>query len=399
MLPDNLTWLSYAPIFPGYSFAHQLNCSISEWTYLTSPWFYPLVITLCSLNAAFLVMGVALNTVIVFVLSKSCADSLTSLILRQVALCDQFVLLLNTIDGLCHALENVSQLGAEGRQGLVYLHSFLWIFKASSISLRNWTMTLFSVCRACHILFPLRAGRVITHRRVANVLPLLWVFIGVINAPKFLEVGAQVTNCPPGRLVIHITSSRYLPSSYTWFSSVAFNSLCPLLICIVANISLLRCLRTRCQELTRQPGLPPSPFPLRRHHSMLINSSRRRSIRLVAALSALFVICQLPMVGYGIIVLYCSHPPVFVFANLIGTLMNDIDSSCNFFIFMHTHARFQATVRQLFGWGPGTAPKLDLQISLRRTHAGSQSPEAPARTLNSPLQEVPTIARFGVTRA
>lgn len=331
-------------VFPTYRFSVLTNCSDPKWDYRNEVWFWALVGLIDSVDLAFILMGLCLNVLSLLVLSRACDDSIMALILRHVAVVDELVLVVNTYDAIAHSTEAICGLSPHFQAFIIYTHPPSWTIQASLVTIRNWSMVVLSVSRTLNIVYPFRARRWVSPRSIGAVLLALWVVSFGVNSIKFAEVTALRLDCPEG-MMLHLSSSNAVPGSYVWSISILFNSMIPLVITVTSNTFLIHNLR-RSVKFRRQclaaPRAPVTPAA-----SVAPDKNSTGSQKLVIGLSMMFILCQIPMLCYGIEMLFVAPQPwIFILTNVGGNLINNIDSSCNFWVYIRTNQRFERAVRK-----------------------------------------------------
>lgn len=345
--PQPRTQFMAAPIssvFPSYRFSILANCSDSKWDYRNEVWFWALVGLIDVLDLWFVLMGLCLNALSLLVLSRACDDSIMALILRHVAVVDELVLVVNTYDAIAHSTEAICGLSPIFHAFIIYTHPPSWTVQASLVTIRNWSMVVLSVSRTLHIVYPFRARRWVSPRSIGAVLLTLWIVSFGVNSIKFAEVTAMKLECPEGPM-LHLSGSNAVPGWYVWLISILFNSMIPLVITISSNTFLIRNLR-RSVAFRRQ-NLAAPRTPVTPASSVSPEKNSTGSQKLVIGLSMMFILCQIPMLCYGIEMLFVVPQPwIFILTNVGGNLINNIDSSCNFWVYIRTNQRFERAVRK-----------------------------------------------------
>lgn len=333
--------------FDNYYLFTWANCTVETWSYTLSPWFWPIAWLLLGSVFFLSLMGLVLNSLSLTVLSRACDDSLMGLILKHTAVCDQFVLLLNSWDSVCHTFESFTSLTPPFRFALAYTHPFCWHLLVVFISVRNWSMTLLSVTRCCQIASPFRFGPFFTRKFVKSFFACLWLVTLALNCLKFAEVSAILANCEEGTK-LHIKGAKVLPEAYIFTTSITFNSIIPLVCTVLANVVLIVELR-RSADFRESANAGPK--------------SAQGTGRLVTMLSSMFVICQLPTLANAWAVSSIKDPALYVIVTQACVVVNNIDSSCNFFIYIFTNPKFNQEIEKLL-WKKTSAENNTTMASL-----------------------------------
>lgn len=317
-----------------YSFYQYITCTPADYEHLTdSRWYYPIAYTLSGVNVAFVIKGLILNIFCFIIVGKDQSDSVMSGILRFVAVGDELALLSNLLDLFCHIIESRLNNSAFTGESLGYIHSINWIFKASFGASRSWSMMYLAVSRCIYIIYPMKAVNIITPSRSFKFLTTVYVILLIINVPKIFETVVSITTCN-NLTIATIGSSKFMPSWYIQATTVVLNSLIPMSVTVIANILLLRKLYLTISGRKFLSSLKSKPMD----NDIQKNAS---VIKTVLMLSTLFIVCQTPMLSYGFIVLSHQSAVYFNIFNLVGLLVSNIDSSCNFWIYVTSNSRFK----------------------------------------------------------
>lgn len=340
-------------LFPAfnYKFLVNVNCSDPFLAKHDESWYWPVVYIFDSLNAILVLLGIFLNCISIIVMTKASDDGLLGVILKEMAVCDICVLLINALDAVCHSGEFAMTGGPSLYWFLIHTHPLVWVFQSSFVSIKNWSMVYMTVSRSLHIVIPFKARKICSKRNTIVYFVLLWCGTLSANSIKFLETNARVMDCPDG-LRMHLTGSGAMPAIYSWLTGVVFNALVPVGTVFIANVFLLLTL-AKSRKFRKESGSGGE------------TASDRKAVKLIVTLSIIFLICQTPICMYGLMIMYISTPWVYSMSGVVWTFINDIDSSTNFFIYVRSNPKFKEEVDKLFGRDP--EPKNASGTTMSRT--------------------------------
>uniref|UniRef100_A0A1I8FN30 G_PROTEIN_RECEP_F1_2 domain-containing protein n=1 Tax=Macrostomum lignano TaxID=282301 RepID=A0A1I8FN30_9PLAT len=347
-----------------YQFWHSIDCnSTARWEPLREPSFLAF---LCAADAAqclLCLLSLLLNSLSYLALGRDGSDSTLAMQLRSLAVTDVIYVLANTIDNFCHTLETLPAPAGDSRCSCCR-------FSATPLSGASGS--------AGHCAANLWFSR----RRTRNWMGAIWIVAMATSLVRGLEVTSVLADCPDGFNRMAVVASRIFPA-YTMAVNFGLQTVTPVVAVMVVNVLLLRTVRRSNNFQRDAAGGGSSPNSTIAVSTVSMASSGgagqlaasssdvsgkkpaaqkqekqfRQLTRMVTLLMYMYLICQTPMVLYGlcfdvpipVVVSFKIPTNLYIIMTLVGNVISSMDGTCNFFIYVVTNPKFKREVRQILG--------------------------------------------------
>ncbi|TPP65392.1 FMRFamide receptor [Fasciola gigantica] len=349
-----------------------------------------------------LLAGITGNVLSCFVLIRDRSHGTTSLILTALAVCDTLFLLgclffqfLRTLSFFVLWISYIN----------LYAHTSNVLYGSGMAvrMMRNWMVVLVSLERWVAVCKPLHAPSICTRKKARIAIILIALFSALYNIPHFFIVGAKPLLCtgirmnqsdlvgaytlnhtdlPLGTIIYHSALRQWVEDSYVFrlaYRLIGYTVIIvtlPNVIIGILNVLLIRGIKyanaRRAQIMARvdcanrqcscsslrvdhegSSHLSPSSGVNPENHAYFVRvekSTRSRTgevNRLCVGVIVIYLVCELPAVGYQVIHLLQNRAAIDLTRPVTNALVC-LNSGVNFFIYVFLGRRFRSQLKDLF---------------------------------------------------
>ncbi|KAA0198924.1 FMRFamide receptor [Fasciolopsis buskii] len=349
-----------------------------------------------------LLAGITGNVLSCFVLIRDRSHGTTSLILTALAICDTMFLVgclffqfLRTLSFFVLWIPYIN----------LYAHTSNVLYGSGMAvrMMRNWMVVLVSLERWVAVCKPLHAPSICTRKKARIAIVIIALFSALYNVPHFFIVGAKPllctgikvnqsdlidtytwnqTNLPVGTIIYHSALRQWVQDSYVFrlaYRLIGYTVIIvtlPNVIIGVLNVLLIRGIKyanaRRAQIMARvdcanrqcscnslrvdhegSSHLSPSCNTNPESHAYFVRvekSTRSRTgevNRLCVGVIVIYLVCELPAVGYQVIHLLQNRAAIDLTRPVTNALVC-LNSGVNFFIYVFLGRRFRSQLKDLF---------------------------------------------------
>ncbi|KAF7262568.1 hypothetical protein EG68_00134 [Paragonimus skrjabini miyazakii] len=349
--------------------------------------------------------GVTGNVLSCCVLLRDRSHGTTSLLLTSLAICDTLFLIACLFFQFLRTLA-LHILWIDYMN--LYAHISKVLYGSGQVvrMIRNWTVVLVSMERWVAVCMPLHAPSICTRRKARISISLLCLLCTLYSIPNFFIVDAITLFCsgcnsignssenvyhsmsqlPVGVVVFHSATRKWVENNYLFrliYRLIGYTIVIvflPTLIIAILNVLLIRGIKyanaRRAQimaridcanrqleycscQLGQHPDRPSNHVPRLttgtngENHAYFVRmekSTRSRTgevNRLCVGVIMIYLLCELPAVGYQVIHLL-QHRRAIEIAKPVTNALVCLNSGVNFFVYVFLGRRFRSQLKSLF---------------------------------------------------
>ncbi|XP_064642511.1 FMRFamide receptor-like [Lineus longissimus] len=293
------------------------------------------------------VAGLFLNVLSMIVFSRVSEKSASIFLMQVLAAADSAFLISNFLIHTVLAVFLLSGRYIEYEVHVLPSIPYIASFEEVSRDFAVWMVVLVTFERYLAIYYPLKANVLCRTSATAKTVIVMFAVVALFNIPSFLMFQSSPGNAP---VIAGFARSVVYNTTY-YVIDALFNLVAPisLVLCfnfrIIAIVRLTRRRRFSCDSLDSSSSS---------NHNALEDSRASSVTMTLFTISSLFIVCELPHLGYLLMevvtnFLNVDHPAWWkVLAMTLSHIFQNINSFINFFIYIMMARKFRSTIRVMF---------------------------------------------------